>query len=179
MSNPVLQIMLRKYAGDYKADGVVADAMRDAADEIDRLNKWADGMTDAVLKERATSDALIKELQAKLSARPEALRSEWIPVRERLPKKHFRCLVAYKKRYRSGRINSPYEIFDARFSGGEWRFLHPQLKSRLSKRVTHWMPLPDAPRQKLCDDCGCEADCIEYGCSKTFPSPQLRSQEEK
>jgi hypothetical protein len=62
--NPVLQILLRKYAEDYKADEVVARAMRSAADEIDRLNKWADSMTDSVLKERANADALIKELQS-------------------------------------------------------------------------------------------------------------------
>jgi hypothetical protein len=70
-NSPVLQIMLRKFAHDYAADGVVADAMRDAAAEIDRLNEWADGMTDTVLRERKAADALIKELQAKLAARPE------------------------------------------------------------------------------------------------------------
>lgn len=32
--------------------------------EIERLNKWADGMTDIALKERATGDAYQKELRA-------------------------------------------------------------------------------------------------------------------
>lgn len=66
-ANPVLQIMLRKFAADYKDHEMAAAAMRDAADEIDRLNKWADGMTDAMLKERRLADATIKELQAALA----------------------------------------------------------------------------------------------------------------
>lgn len=44
------------------------------AREVVRLNEWADTWSDAALKERATANALIKELQAKLSARPEAPR---------------------------------------------------------------------------------------------------------
>lgn len=38
------------------------------AREVIRLNEWADGMTDAMLKERSTANALIKELLAKVSA---------------------------------------------------------------------------------------------------------------
>lgn len=71
--------------------------------------------------------------------------SDWISVNDRLPKKSHRVLVAYKKKFRVGRVNSPYEIFDARYSGGQWRFLSPSLKTRVSRRVTHWMPLPSHP----------------------------------
>lgn len=38
-----------------------------AETEIARLNKWADGMTDIALKERATSEAYQRELRAKLA----------------------------------------------------------------------------------------------------------------
>lgn len=71
----------------------------------------------------------------------------WIPVGERLPKNGVRVLVAYKKRFRKDRPGTRYSIFDARFSGGAWRFLAPALKTRLSERVTHWMPMPKAPNQ--------------------------------
>ena len=36
------------------------------AAEIDRLNKWADGMSDAALKERALADAYQKELKGRI-----------------------------------------------------------------------------------------------------------------
>lgn len=70
----------------------------------------------------------------------------WISVTERLPKRPWRVLVAYQKRFRKDRVGKRYEIFDARYSGGAWRFLSPALKTRLSERVTHWQPLPRAPQ---------------------------------
>lgn len=39
-----------------------------AETEVARLNKWADGMTDIALKERATGEAYQRELRAKLAA---------------------------------------------------------------------------------------------------------------
>lgn len=36
--------------------------------EVKRLNKWADGMTDIALKERATGEAYQRELRAQLAA---------------------------------------------------------------------------------------------------------------
>lgn len=36
--------------------------------EVKRLNKWADGMTDIALKERATGEAYQRELRAQLTA---------------------------------------------------------------------------------------------------------------
>lgn len=38
------------------------------AREVVRLNEWADSMSDIALRERATADALIKELRAKLAS---------------------------------------------------------------------------------------------------------------
>lgn len=61
---------------DMAASGLPAlqQLLHRAADEIERLNKWADGMTDTVLRERKAADALIKELHAK------ALRTEELPT---------------------------------------------------------------------------------------------------
>ena len=71
---------------------------------------------------------------------------QWISVKDRLPKKTHRVLVAYRKAFNSFRpTRHRRQVYEARYSGGAWRFLSPNLKNRLSDHVTHWMPLPAAP----------------------------------
>lgn len=51
--------------------------VRDLADEVERLHKWADGFADAQLKERALAEARIQEMQvARQSGIDSALRVE-------------------------------------------------------------------------------------------------------
>lgn len=45
------------------------------AAEINRLNKWADGMTDAVLNERSTADAYQKELLGRIEQLEQQLKT--------------------------------------------------------------------------------------------------------
>ena len=40
-----------------------AQALAESADEIERLNKWADSFSDAQLKERALAEQVIRELR--------------------------------------------------------------------------------------------------------------------
>lgn len=70
--------------------------------------------------------------------------SEWISVKDRLPKRAHRVLVAYRKSFNAFRGNRR-TVYEARYSGGAWRFLSPNLKTRKSTHVTHWMPLPIPP----------------------------------
>ena len=86
--------------------------------------------------------------------------SEWISVKERLPeelpentgRKTISCLVALKSCYPKGKATIqkrqrqwiPY--YDGSFVGWEWSRIGAQ-------RVTHWMPLPDPPKEG-CDTNG-------------------------
>lgn len=71
----------------------------------------------------------------------------WMPVSERLPKNSNRVLVAYRKSFNLFRTikANRWQVYESRYSGGAWRFLSPSLKNRVSRHVTHWMPLPKAP----------------------------------
>lgn len=71
---------------------------------------------------------------------------DWISVKDRLPRKPNRVLVAYRKSFNSFRVGQQRrQVYEARYSGGAWRFLSPNLKSRKSNHVTHWMQLPLPP----------------------------------
>jgi SMC interacting uncharacterized protein involved in chromosome segregation len=48
---------------DYCLDRMVPSDLRQLVGEIDRLNKWADGFSDAQLKERQLCEARIQEMQ--------------------------------------------------------------------------------------------------------------------
>lgn len=69
----------------------------------------------------------------------------WIAVTERLPRNSKRVLVAYNGMWKPSR-RSHWAVLEAKYSGGEWRFLHPRHKSRKSERVRFWMPIPKPPR---------------------------------
>ena len=64
----------------------------------------------------------------------------WIPVTERLPDKFGEYIVAIKTV--SGVVYSDYADFD-RFSK-RWT---TGLFFEVGSKVTHWMPLPDAPKE--------------------------------
>jgi len=70
----------------------------------------------------------------------------WISVKDRLPKRPSRVLVAYRKAFNAFRPEQQRrQVYEARYSGGAWRFLAPPLKNRKSDHVTHWMPMPKYP----------------------------------
>lgn len=81
--------------------------------------------------------------------------SEWIDCRERLPRDNPRR--AYLICYRNAPHRTPPGVKGVKrnarcirfaiYSGGAWRFLSAADKSRLSERVTHWMPKPRLPRK--------------------------------
>ncbi len=63
---------------------LAANIVTNAADEIERLNKWADGFSDAQLQERANAEAYQRELREALEAAVEWGRGmEEAPVRDR------------------------------------------------------------------------------------------------
>lgn len=82
------------------------------------------------------------------SAVPEAARSGWIPVGEKLPANTHLVLIAYLPAYHKstkGHRKRSWSTTFARYSGGAWRFVVPNQKSRLTERVKFWQPLPDEP----------------------------------
>ena len=80
-------------------------------------------------------DLIIQDLRrenAKLRARVQ----EWISVEDRLPEEKVDCIVHYKHAYCN---NDGYWAIGFCFYDGE-KFQFDQ-----AYKVTHWMPLPDAP----------------------------------
>lgn len=78
----------------------------------------------------------------------EKRKNGWIAVGETLPSNTDHVLVAYLPAMRApeGRPKKRHwSITICRYSGGAWRFVIPSQKSRLSKRVKFWQPIPDAP----------------------------------
>lgn len=69
---------------------------------------------------------------------------KWIPVSERLPKKHGRYLVA-----EPSYINeSGYTIFTVWFDKeGGFYDSDPEWGDIPMENVTHWMPLPEPPKE--------------------------------
>jgi hypothetical protein len=65
---------------------------------------------------------------------------EWISVKDRLPKRPTEMVIVYVTREYSG----PY-LYIAQFKEGHWDVHHHSVDGITSK-VTHWMPLPEAPK---------------------------------
>lgn len=75
---------------------------------------------------------------------------DWISVKDELPRSHKKVLVAYlpgfhmdpaTKKVRPRR----WQIMFSRYSGGQWRFLVKNEKTRKPERIRYWMPL-ESPR---------------------------------
>ena len=72
----------------------------------------------------------IEDLDNRLNLYRQGKISRWIPVSERLPEKYHHVLVYSKTRGRS---------FDFINADGNWY---------TTPRATHWMPLPEPPKEK-------------------------------
>ena len=81
-------------------------------------------------------DLIIQDLRrenAKLRARVQ----EWISVDDRLPEEKVNCIVHYRHAYCG---NDGYWAIGICFYDGE------KFQMDWLYKVTHWMPLPDAPK---------------------------------
>lgn len=67
--------------------------------------------------------------------------SEWISVKDRLPKPGERILLSSKKFVGEGWINGTLNKF-FRYDGIEWSKI-------FIENITHWMPLPEPPEEQL------------------------------
>ena len=82
-------------------------------------------------------DLIIQDLRrenAELRARVQ----EWISVDERLPEEKVNCIVHYKHAYCN---NDGYWAIGFCFYDGE------KFQIDLAYKVTHWMPLPEPPKE--------------------------------
>lgn len=78
--------------------------------------------------------------------------SEWISVEERLPedvygrdRKQITVLVCTK----SGRVSTSSRVRMMQISRDTWEFEYTDIfewSGQIAKKVTHWMPLPEAPK---------------------------------
>ena len=66
-------------------------------------------------------------------------KQEWISVEERLPEEKVNCLVHYKHAYCDN--DGYWDIGVSFYDGHEFHI-------GLEYKVTHWMPLPEAPKMK-------------------------------
>lgn len=64
---------------------------------------------------------------------------EWISVKDRLPGKNVNCIVHYKHAYCN---NDGYWAIGSCFYDGE------KFQIGLAYKVTHWMPLPEPPKEE-------------------------------
>ena len=121
---------MRKEAQDYRAGRTLGRAFADAED---------------VLDEAATA---LEQLQAENDRlKEEAQQMRWIPVEEMLPEEGKRCL-----------LYTPCDgIICVGYYAGkdEWQHRHKwrlvtamRSTQTLTKKVTHWMPLPKAPKEE-------------------------------
>ena len=81
-----------------------------------------------------------------------AWENRWIPVTERLPEENGRYLVRYKRDI----VLDYTEVHDDEvrimkfFVGDGWRYpflCQPELRKAEQQTVTHWMPLPEPPKE--------------------------------
>lgn len=68
--------------------------------------------------------------------------SKWIPVTERLPEKMGQCVC----RYVFGE-NAEYPFFQVLWYFANTEKPHFQHEGSMGLRVTHWMPLPEPPKE--------------------------------
>lgn len=68
---------------------------------------------------------------------------EWISVKDRLPEEKVDCIVHYKHAYCD---NDDYWAIGMCFYDGEKFQFDPAYK------VTHWMPMPEPPKEVICDE---------------------------
>lgn len=87
--------------------------------------------------------------------------SEWISVKDRLPKKYKSVLIYVKpinaEESPSYTIDGP--IFAGKFEGGDiWSCLYGDSWIPFSAdEITHWMPLPEPPIQNFRAEFGCSS----------------------
>ena len=79
-----------------------------------------------------------------------ASKSEWISVKDRLPNETRSYLVVLDNEVIDIRLfnskNEPYQTWPSMLN--KFLFLDNEREWNSTKRVTHWMPLPDPPKMK-------------------------------
>ena len=113
--------------------------------------------TESLYKDKATLEIMDLCMEAalaleQLQAENEKLKAQvprWIPVEERLPEGDEQVLVFSLDEYLG---TTQHELAKRRFcvrTGWNWYVYSDELEGWIStyNRVTHWMPLPKAPKE--------------------------------
>ena len=126
---------------------------------MERFTKKVDGVWTALCEYgRSPCPVVTQEIIDRLAAyedtglTPEEVQqTRWIPVEERLPEEGKRCLlytpcdgILYVGYY-AGKDNWQHRH--------KWRLVTAMRSTQtLTKKVTHWRPLPEAPKEEKKDD---------------------------
>ena len=120
------------------------------ADEIVRnLHECAcEGCPADILDAADLIDSLTAKL-ASVTAERDALkeRTRWTPVSERLPNMcGFKCLVCAKNKFEQTHV---FTAFTGYMEHGKLEFhsCEPPYDDLSAWEITHWMPLPEAPKE--------------------------------
>lgn len=120
---------MRKEAQDYRAGRTLGRAFADAEE---------------VLDEAATALEMLQGENDRLKEEVQQMR--WIPVEERLPEEGKRCLL-YTPCDRILCVGY-YAGKDEWQHRHKWRLVTAMRSTQtLTKKVTHWLPLPKAPKE--------------------------------
>lgn len=117
----------------YKAGWDESGDLEQAADAIEKLDR----LRSAAEENRLHWERMAVEFEIAMHTAEEKL-PKWIPVNERLPKKDGTFITAYRK---GGVSQNWYMTFH--HGGGKW-----YQNSEDTGEVTHWMPLPQPPKEE-------------------------------
>lgn len=125
----------------------------------DRLIEW---IHDLCLKGRMLTEPDIRFILNELSRNTNGFANGWISVKDRLPDAAgYECLVCAVNE-----IYNQVHVFTAHTGYGEpgWWTGNVHYMARVKSpsdnrvhhalRITHWMPLPEPPKEKSCNDNG-------------------------
>ena len=118
-------------ANEWEVPITLADALEAAAETIEHLDNFV--------------DRLLEKLQREQTELEEMKRSGWISVKDRLPDEKNSVLILCK----NGAMFTGYRLNHIQNYDSGW-MVHTVLRStkKINKgRVTHWMPLPEPPKE--------------------------------
>ena len=72
----------------------------------------------------------------------EAKQPKWISVKDRMPEKHKRVLV-----YGWGFASKRYKVYFIKIAELRWNCTYGRAEFDCDGEVSHWMPLPEAPKE--------------------------------
>lgn len=117
-----------------------------AADAIEKLSMKLHG-----------DEAAIAGMKREIERMVVADKPRWIPVTEHLPEENGRYLTVMHRtvdqQYCNYLFDDDTEVRITRYYQGEWKvpqYSQGWINEAITDTVTHWMPLPEPPKEETC-----------------------------